>query len=65
MATRICVMTSRPGRIKAVLDVNETHPRDPAFMVSERFATLRNKLYELLREEVLATMREDMPGLRP
>ena len=65
LSDRIFVFTSRPGRIKAVLDVNEAHPRDPSFMVSDRFGALRNQLYELLREEVLAAMSEDMPGLRP
>jgi NitT/TauT family transport system ATP-binding protein len=65
LSDRIFVFTSRPGRIKAVLDVREAHPRHPRFMVSDRFGALRNQLYELLREEVLAAMGEDMPGLRP
>jgi NitT/TauT family transport system ATP-binding protein len=65
LSDRIFVFTSRPGRIKAVIDVNEPHPRRPSFMVSDGFAAIRNELYELLREEVLATMSEDMPGLRP
>jgi NitT/TauT family transport system ATP-binding protein len=63
LSDRIFVFTARPGRIKAVLDVHEAHPRHPSFMVSERFGALRNNLYELLREEVLAAMGEDMSGL--
>lgn len=65
LSDRIFVFTSRPGRIKSVLDVGEAHPRHPSFMVSEKFGALRNELYELLREEVLASMGDDMPGLKP
>jgi NitT/TauT family transport system ATP-binding protein len=64
LSDRIFVFTARPGRIKAVMEVDEPHPRHPKFMVSEKFGRLRNTLYELLREEVLNAMGEDLEGLK-
>ena len=63
LCDRIFVFTSRPGRIKAVLTIDEPHPRTPAFMTSQRFSELRNELYELLRDEVLAAIGNDRQGL--
>ncbi|MFZ9500086.1 MAG: ABC transporter ATP-binding protein [Beijerinckiaceae bacterium] len=63
LSDRIFVFTSRPGRIKAVLEVDEPHPRKPGFMTSARFNELRNQLYELLRDEVLAAIGKDRQGL--
>ena len=63
LCDRIFVFTSRPGRIKAVLMIDEPHPRTPSFMTSQRFSDLRNELYELLRDEVLAAIGNDRQGL--
>jgi NitT/TauT family transport system ATP-binding protein len=63
LSDRIFVFTSRPGRIKAVLTIDEPHPRTPDFMTSQRFSELRNELYELLRDEVLAAIGNDRQGL--
>ena len=63
LCDRIFVFTSRPGRIKAVLTIDEPHPRTPAFMTSQRFSEFRNELYELLRDEVLAAIGNDRQGL--
>ncbi len=63
LSDRIFVFTSRPGSIKAILDVDEPHPRSPAFMTSPKFNDLRNKLYDLLRDEVLAAIGKDRQGL--
>ena len=56
LADRIAVMTARPAAIKAIIDVSEDHPRDPAFMASSRFADYRNGLYALLRAEIEKTV---------
>ena len=56
LADRIAVMTARPAAIKAIIDVTEDHPRDPAFMASSRFAEYRNGLYALLRAEIEKTV---------
>ena len=63
LSDRIFVFTSRPGRIKAVLEVNEPHPRSPSFMTAQKFNDLRNELYQLLRDEVLAAVGKDRQGL--
>src|SRR5215510_13416383 len=56
LADRIVVMTARPGRIKASIDVPHPHPRSPDFMLEPRFGTIRNDLYALLRDEIRATV---------
>jgi NitT/TauT family transport system ATP-binding protein len=63
LCDRIFVFTSRPGRIKAVLEVDEPHPRTAAFITSPKFGELRNRLYELLRDEVLAAIGNDRQGI--
>jgi NitT/TauT family transport system ATP-binding protein len=52
LADRIVVMTARPGRIKAIIDIREPHPRSPDFMTDPRFSELRTDLYKLLRDEI-------------
>lgn len=52
LADRVAIMTARPGRFKSILEVGETHPRDPDFMTSEKFNGMRNELYSLLHDEI-------------
>jgi NitT/TauT family transport system ATP-binding protein len=52
LSDRIAIMTARPGRIKAIVDVGEAHPRSPDFMLAPRFSELRNELYAMLRDEI-------------
>jgi NitT/TauT family transport system ATP-binding protein len=56
LADRIVVMTTRPGRIKAIVDVGEAHPRSPDFTLAPRFSALRNDLYAMLRDEIRLAM---------
>ncbi len=56
LADRIVVMTARPGKVKAILNVDEAHPRSPEFMLTPRFSEIRNELYELLRDEIRLTV---------
>ena len=56
LADRIVVMTARPGKIKALIAVDESHPRSPDFMLTPRFSQVRNQLYELLRDEIRHTV---------
>jgi NitT/TauT family transport system ATP-binding protein len=65
LSDRIFVFTARPGCIKAVLEVDEAHPRHPSFMVSEKCSRLRNELYELLREEVLNAIGGELMTATP
>ena len=52
LADRVAVFSARPGTIKEIIDVDEPHPRKPDFVTTEKFTTLRNKLYGLLHDEI-------------
>jgi NitT/TauT family transport system ATP-binding protein len=50
LADRVVVMTTRPGRIKAVLDINLPRPRSAAEMrVSSDFGWITHRVWELLQ----------------
>jgi NitT/TauT family transport system ATP-binding protein len=49
-------MTARPGRIKTNIMVPHPHPRLPDFMLSDEFGAIRKNLYEVLRDEIRATV---------
>jgi NitT/TauT family transport system ATP-binding protein len=56
LSDRIYVMTARPGRIKAEIDVPLPRPRTAEMTVSRPFLDLRSRLHDLIREESLAAM---------
>jgi NitT/TauT family transport system ATP-binding protein len=56
LADRVATFSARPGRIKSIIEVDEPHPRNRAFMTSAKLAELRNELYDLLHAEVRKTM---------
>jgi NitT/TauT family transport system ATP-binding protein len=56
LADRVVVMTARPAEIKATINVNTGHPREPSFTTSAEFSDLRNELYALLRDEIEKTV---------
>ena len=58
LADRVAVFTARPGRIKEVIAVEEPQPRRPDFITAPKFATLRNRLYELLHDEIRKTVEQ-------
>ncbi len=58
LADRVAVFSARPGRIKEVIAVEEGHPRSRNFMTSDKLGRLRNRLYELLHDEIRKTMGE-------
>ena len=39
LADRVAVFSARPGRIKEIITVDEPHPRKPAFVTTEKFAS--------------------------
>jgi NitT/TauT family transport system ATP-binding protein len=53
LSDRIAVMTSRPGRIKQLLEVGLPFPRD---LNAPTAGDLRAKLWEAIREEALRAM---------
>ena len=48
LSTRVLVMSTRPGRIVGEFDIDEPHPRNDAFRMSERFAAHCQRLSGLL-----------------
>jgi ABC-type nitrate/sulfonate/bicarbonate transport system ATPase subunit len=54
MASRVVVMSARPGRIKLDREVALAHPRHYSVKTSRPFAELKAELTEAVRSEVLA-----------
>jgi NitT/TauT family transport system ATP-binding protein len=63
LADRVAVFSARPGTIKEVIAIDEPHPRKPAFMTAPKFHALRDRLYNLLRDEIRKAMSES-PALQ-
>jgi NitT/TauT family transport system ATP-binding protein len=64
LADRVAVFSARPGTIKEIIEINEPHPRKPAFMTSEKFTSLRNQLYALLHDEIRKAVLESAASER-
>jgi NitT/TauT family transport system ATP-binding protein len=58
------VFSARPGTIKEIIEIEEPHPRKPAFMTSEKFTALRNQLYGLLHDEIRKAVIESTASER-
>lgn len=52
LSDRIAVMTHRPGRIKAILDIPLARPRPAEIRHAPAFVHLREKAWDVLRDEV-------------
>lgn len=52
LADRVAIMTSLPGTIKEIIEIDEPHPRNPDFITSDKFNKLRNHLYSMLHDEI-------------
>lgn len=59
LSSRVVVMSARPGRIKAEIDVPFAYPRDRSLLEHPDFAHLRTQLIELVMEEYAAQQRLD------
>jgi NitT/TauT family transport system ATP-binding protein len=56
LADTILVMTARPGRIAARIEVDLARPRSMATTRDPGFSALFDRIYELLRDEVMRAM---------
>ena len=50
LSTRVLVMSAQPGRILGEVAIDEPHPRTDQFRMSERFASLCQRLSALLAQ---------------
>jgi NitT/TauT family transport system ATP-binding protein len=57
LADRVVVMTSRPGQIKVVLDVDIPRPRDLSVKRTPRFLELVDEIWKMIEEEVKAALQ--------
>jgi NitT/TauT family transport system ATP-binding protein len=58
MGDRVAVLSTRPGRVKEIIDIPFGHPRNIAeIFIDERFAELRNQVWNQLRDEASAELR--------
>jgi NitT/TauT family transport system ATP-binding protein len=51
LGTRVVVMTTRPGKIKKIIDVDIPRPRDFRILSSERYLELKQEAIESVHEE--------------
>ena len=56
MASRVVVMSARPGRIKADVPVPLPHPRQYTVKTTPEFSALKARLTEEIRVEALKTV---------
>jgi NitT/TauT family transport system ATP-binding protein/sulfonate transport system ATP-binding protein len=55
MASRVVVMSARPGRIKSDVAVDLTHPRHYTVKTSPEFSAFKARLTEDIRVEAMRT----------
>ncbi len=53
LASRVVIMSARPGRIKEIIDIDIPQPRDQATKMSPRFNELKNYMWGQIYEEYL------------
>src|SRR5437762_8656445 len=56
LADQVIVMTSRPGRIKAILDVDIERPRSLSVKRTPQFLHLVDEIWQMIEEEVKAAL---------
>ncbi len=51
LSDRVAVLTSRPARVKDILEINASRPRTE-FRMSKEFSDYRNRIWKLLKSEI-------------
>ncbi len=64
LGDEIIMMTSRPGRIKEVIDVDLPRPRSLDMVNTPEFGALFDKAFHLIRDEVTKAMAEQSASIR-
>lgn len=59
LSNRIVVLGARPGRIKAVVDVDLPRERDSKLLATDRFAQIVGQVWSVLRDESLKSFARD------
>ena len=62
LGDEVVVMTARPGRIKEVIAVDLPRPRSLEMINSKEFGTLFDRVFHLIREEVMKAMEQQADG---
>ena len=57
LASRVVIMSARPGRIKEIIDIDIPHPRDQATKMSPRFVELKNYIWSQVYQEYLEVQK--------
>ena len=58
LGDEVIVMTARPGRVKEVIAVDLSRPRSLEMINSKEFGTLFDRVFHLIREEVMESMQQ-------
>ena len=53
LATKVIVMSARPGRIKRIIDINLPYPRTQEMKMSKEFMDLKNEVWGEVYQEYL------------
>ena len=53
LATRVVIMSARPGRIRDIVEIDIPHPRDQETKMSPRFMELKNYIWKQVYQEYL------------
>ncbi len=59
LSDRVVVMSARPGRIKAVVDIDLPKKRDSTLLATDAFAGHVGKVWSVLREESLRAFAQE------
>jgi NitT/TauT family transport system ATP-binding protein len=58
LGDEVVVMTARPGRIKDTIPIDLPRPRSPELVASAEFGALFDRVFHLIRDEVMKAMQE-------
>jgi len=63
LASRVVVMSARPGRIKVEMSIDLPHPRHYTLKTTPEFSTLKARLTEEIRAEAVLASRPLADGV--